>query len=171
MNTNFDQPFDFKVSDSSENFDTWINREYIPAESRTLLRNANILFVPHENFHEQKVPVFPHKTEEVFHFLRRHAPKGINVDICIADDDYKEVVLHSALIIFGSIVVSAIALPVLKDLLSEYLKQKLFNKSNSNIKVSLTVVNTSGKGKQFDYEGPIENFDKVVAKIQRAGEK
>lgn len=169
MGDNSKQEFDFKVSDSSENFSTWINRQYIPQDLKGSLQKVNILFVPHENFRDQKIPVFAHKTEEVFHFFQEHAPAEVNVDICIADDDYKEIALHSDLIIIGSVIVSAVVLPVFVNLLSEYLKRKLFKAPNSKIRIVLTVVDSSSNAKQFEYEGPADSFGKAVSEIQCPG--
>lgn len=169
MSDNSDQIFDFKVSDSSENFSTWINRQYIPQGLKRSLQNVNILFVPYENFRDQKIPVFAHKTEEIFHFFQEHASSEVNVNICIADDDYKEVALHSDLIIIGSVIVSTVVLPVFVNLLSEYLKRKLFKSTNSKIRIVLTVVDSSSGAKQFEYEGPADGFRKAVSEIQSQG--
>jgi len=169
MGDNINQVFDFKVSDSSENFSTWINRQYIPQDLRGTLQDVNILFVPYENFRDQKIPVFAHKTEEIFHFFQEHAPAGVNVNVCIADDDYKEIALHSDLIIIGGIIVSAVVLPVFVNLLSEYLKRKLFKSPNSKIRIVLTVVDSTSGAKQFEYEGPADSFGKAVSEIQCQG--
>ena len=68
-------------------------------------------------------------------------------------------------------IVVKMALATLVNLLSEYLKQKLFKQPDSRVRASLTVVEDSGKAKQFDYEGPIEHFEEVTSKIQQAEKK
>jgi len=154
---------DLIVEESKETFTSWINRPYIPQELRGQLANANVLIVPIEGFREHPSPVFPVDTEEFLNYLRDNSDKGIHVDICITDEDYRELALHDALIIIGSLVVTSIVGPIIADLISEYIKKRWMTKEDkAKIKVELTVVEKDGRASRLLYEGPAKEFNKTV---------
>ena len=101
----------------------------------------------------------------MFTFLKNNA-KDNEIDICIEDRDYKELALHADLITFATFVVTSIALPVLVNFLSEYIKNKIFTNSDRVIKVSLVVENKKkGTSKNVTYEGKPESFDSTIKSI------
>lgn len=158
---------DVLITDSSENFDTWINRKYISEELKNNLKKANILLVPNEGFRDKNIPVFPVKSEELFTYIKNRLPLDFKVDICIKDEDYKELALHTDLVILGSFVVTILAAPILVNIISEYIKQKILkDKEKRRVKVSLTVVDEEGKSKNLTYEGNTENFGGIIEKLK-----
>ena len=157
---------DVVITDSSENFDTWINREYISEELKSDLKKANILLVPTEGFRDKNIPVFPVKTEELFIYIKNRLPSEYKIDICIEDKKYKELALHSDLVIIGSFVVASVGVPILVNIISEYIKQKILKMGEKRgVKVSLTVVDEKGVSKNLTYEGEAENFGRIINKL------
>jgi len=157
---------DVVITDSSENFDTWINREYISEGLKSDLKKANILLVPTEGFRNKNIPVFPVKTEELFTYIKNRLPSEYKIDICIEDKEYKELALHSDLVIIGSFVVASIVVPILVNIISEYIKQKILKMGEKRgVKVSLTIVDAKGVSKNLTYEGEAENFGRIINKL------
>jgi hypothetical protein len=154
---------EFIVEDSEENFSSWINRPYVPEELRNQLVAANVLIVPREGFRERPDPVFPVGTEELLQYFRGNSDKGISADICIADEDYRELALHEALIIIGGFVVTSLVAPIVTDLISTYIKKRWGSKEEkAKIKLELTVVEKDGRASKLLYEGPSKDFSKTV---------
>ena len=159
------------VEDSAENFDTWIGRQYISADMKEKLRQVDVLLVPSEGVRDLKAPVFPVCTEDLFKFIQDKIPREIKVDVCIEDKDFKEIAFHSALIVISSFVVTVFAAPTLVNIISEYIKRRLFaNSDEKNVKISMTVVDKKNVSKNITYEGTVENFSKVMEKVKELGE-
>ncbi len=157
---------DVVITDSSENFDTWINREYISERLKSDLKKANILLVPTEGFRDKNILVFPVRTEELFIYIKNRLPSEYKIDICIEDEEYKELALHSDLVIIGGFVVTSIIMPILANIISEYIKQKILKMGEKRgVKVSLTIVGEKGASKNLTYEGEAENFGRIINKL------
>lgn len=150
----------FITENSTDNFDTWINKPFIPDELKKQLRSASVLIIPREGFREHSGLMFPVGTEELFHFLKNNSNGDITVDICISDKDYHELALHDAFLILGAFVVTNIALPIVVNLISTYITNR--NNVNRRIKVEFTVVENNGRSTHFLYEGSAEDFDKTI---------
>ena len=158
------------INDSEENFETWVDREFISDDLRKQLRKADILIVPTESFNRPGVPVFPEKTDELFDFLKRDLPEGLDVDICIEDGDYKGLALYADLVIIPSFVVMYIVLPILLNLVSNYIYQKISKPESRNIKTTITVVNENGQSKNLSYEGPVDGFGSIIDAVENIWE-
>lgn len=162
------EPIKVAITDSSENFDTWINRKYISSETRELLKQSDILVVPIEGFRELDFPVFPVKTEEILSFLKKRIPSENKVDICIEDKDYKELALHSVLVMLGGFVVTSICAPILVNILWQYIEKEILTKKEKrNVRVSLTIVNEDGISKNLTYEGNAEDFSTIKDELKK----
>lgn len=163
MNEHLTDKTEFIVEPSDEDFSKWISRSYIPDSLKGQLARANVLIVPNEGFREHLEPVFPVGTEELLNFLRDNAGVGIVPDICIADEDYKELALHGALIILGSFIVTSLVAPVIANLISDYIRKRWPAKQeDAEVKVELTVVGKDNRASRLLYEGPAKDFNKTV---------
>jgi hypothetical protein len=157
---------DVIIADSLENFDTWISREYISKALKRDLKKADILLVPIEGFRDKNIIVFPVQTEGLLIYIKKRLPSEYKIDICIENKDYKELALHSDLVVIGRFVVASVVVPILVKIISEYIKQKILKMGEKRkVKVSLTVVNEKGISKNLTYEGEAENFERIINKI------
>jgi len=176
------------IEDASESFATWANQSFILPETRQSILKSNLLIVPWVGFRSLQMPVFPVCTERLFQFLKENATHEVIPEICIEDKDYKEVALHSALLIVGAFVVTALVAPIATDLISEYIKRTMFKHDENKIenakrkvlnekedcpqvRVELTVVEENGKALKFHYEGPAEDFRKTINAALKAPAK
>ncbi len=58
--------------------------------------------IPTEGYAERPDLVyFPHGTGDLFHFLTEKPADNLMVDVCIEEEDYKEVALHADWVIIG----------------------------------------------------------------------
>mgnify|MGYP006443097387 CR=1 FL=1 len=156
---------DLLVQDSDKNFSTWSSKEFISDEVKKSISSKNVLIVPIENFRNYPNPVFPVGTEELFHYLKDNSDNKLNVDVCIDDEDYEELALHSDLIIIGSIIVTSFVAPIVVNLISSYLEDKWLKKSkkeSTQLKVEITVVDNDKGSKKFKYEGPANKFKETL---------
>jgi hypothetical protein len=96
-------------------------------------------------------------------YLQRHS-EILHVDICITDEEYKELVLHSDLLTLPDFIILYVAAPVLAALLAEYLMKKLGSRQDkTTVKTRITLTDKEGKRSvKVSYEGNATDFDKIV---------
>jgi hypothetical protein len=116
----------------------------------TNVREADVLLLPYSGFKEVKGPVFPEAYSQFYDYLLENL-KDNNVELCVEEDDYKEVALHDETVNLGLILLTGIVLPVISNLISEYIKSLRDNKK-VNVKVSF-IEKEGDKYRKFDYEG------------------
>lgn len=151
------------VEPTNKDFAYWLRRPYISAELRSRLSEVNVLLVPQEEFRGKVGPVFPVGTEEVLEYLRESGQQKITTDICISDQDYKEIALHSAWHDLADFVVKDVFAGVVVDLVADYLRKKwLSSRDDSKVKFRMTVVYGQGRQVCLSYEGPSSSFQSTV---------
>jgi hypothetical protein len=191
------------IENTTENFETWINRDFISNELKSSLRQASILLVPSIGFRKEGEPTFPVLTEELFDFLKENLSKDYLVELCIDDSKYLEIALHSDYKRIGNFVVKDIVLPIFVGLLIAYITQKyispeeakpqinIVNIDNSShttiidqevkpapkkyleptkVNFSITVVDSSGKSKEYKFEGQAKDVKLVTEEIKQLWE-
>lgn len=133
----------------------------VSEDVRRNLQAANVLLVPNEGYLEHNQPLFPKGTEQFFQFLRNAQADGVSVDICIDDEAYKELGLHTDLMILSEIVTTILAAPLLVNLTTEFIKNRLGSRRDkTNIKLKMTICDEqSKKGMRVDYDGPATEYE------------
>ncbi len=145
-------------------FDYWSSQPFLKDETKRKLNEADAILVPQEGFRGNQEPTFPVCTEEIFQFVRERLDGQATADIAIEDEDYKEVALHSALLIIGAFVVTSLVAPVLTDVVSEYIKRRIYGDAKgdrTNVRFSLTVeerIAGSARRIAISYDGPASEF-------------
>lgn len=152
----------FTIEETDKTFQYWHTRPYLSDEIREALSRSTVMLVPQEGFRGKDIRVFPVGTEDFVDHLKRTLPSDLQVELAITDDDYKEVALHSAVLIIGSIVVGGATLlgPVLTDVVSEYIKRRLFSdkeRRETTVRWDLTMVDGT-KATKITYDGPAIDF-------------
>ncbi len=159
-----------EIKETTRALDYWLSRPYLSSDVRRSLANAKVILVPEEGFRDRDVRVFPVGTEEFYNQLREKLPGDLPLEIAINEDDYKEVALHSAVLILGGLVVTGVTLvvlPVLVNVVSEYVNRRLYgdkDRAEAIVRWELTVVDGSRAAK-ISYEGPAIDFQ---SEMQRA---
>lgn len=162
----FKKETSISTTDSTATFETWIEKPFIPESLKPSLKTSSLLIVPSESIRNIKGPVFPTGTEDLYFYIKEKM-STFNPEICINDEDYREYAFHGILLILGSFVVTAIAAPVLADVISEYVKKRLFksdDKNDTEVRFEMTVTNEDGSSKLIKYSGPAEQFEFLLIK-------
>lgn len=131
------------------------------------IKSSDILLMPYKDFREGYVALFPEETMKFFEYVKEECEnKNLNADICISDEDYKEIELHSEVINISGILVQSWALPIITGIISSYLFKKLeqFNRKGVSTNVNITI-EKNGESKTVHYEGSIENFEDAMKSI------
>ena len=162
LKRDFMKDFYYEINDSKNNFEYWINQDYIPENLKDELRKSNLLFVPQSFHRDQEYLTFPVNTEELYQYIIENSSKDINPNICISSTDYREIALHGYEIYLGSFVVSCIIAPIFVNLISEYLKRKIYrNNDDPTININITIVNINNSAKELRIREPYSKFIEI----------
>lgn len=155
------------ITNNPYTFKELLKMPYVPNEFLDSIKSSNILLLPHINFRDKEGYFFPEDTYKLYeYFLENGKPQGLNIEICISDDEYKELELHADVINIADIFVQWIAFPIATSMLGSYLYDKLkkFNRDDINAKVNISV-EKDGESRTIHYEGRIENFENAMKSI------
>lgn len=186
----------FKITDTKENFKTWLEKGYIDIELKNVLSNASILIVPFENLRENIGPVFPTGTDFLLQYFQNRLPQEISIDICISDNDYQTFEFNNHYRKIGKFVIKSVAVPIFISIISAYIYDKYIksdeskpqiqvidNSSNTTINhigtltdkqylepthidFSVTVESLDGTSKTIEYEGPATEVETVLKALK-----
>ena len=157
-----DKTNDIKILKDETTFQSIYSKSYYPQELSEPLETINLLLIPMENFRDVTNPVFPEQTMDFFEFIKSNSPEAIVSEIAISDDDYKELELHADLVVLTTMVVEAIVFPLVVDLISNYIDQKIIRSSpSSKIKVNIKVVK-GDNSIDVAYEGDADKFKQTI---------
>lgn len=143
---------------------SWIDDPSLSEQTRTRLLRANMLLVPDEGHAGSGVRYFPQGTIDFFDFLTKNKPQDLVIDACVEDDDYKELSLHSDILIIAGLVVSHVVVPLAVNLVSDYISDWLKNRKNdSAVKAKLTVTfEQNRRSIEIEYYGAAEEYSKAI---------
>lgn len=189
---------ELQITETDENFETWLGKEYVTSDLKQVLSNASILIVPFDNLRDTINPyLFPVGTEEILRYFREKLESDQYIDICITDEDYQEFAFYSDYKRLGNFLVTTVAIPLFVSVLSSYVYDKYLKEDEqkpqiqvidnsthlvtnnhistvtkkkylepTHIKISVTVVDSTGKSKNVSYEGPAKEFDAVLNSLK-----
>jgi hypothetical protein len=129
----------FRVTDSNENFETWIEKDFVSNDTRNSLRQASILLIPTIGFRNNNEPTFPSGTEEFLAYFKEKLPDNLIIDICVDDDKYLELALHSDYKRIGKFLVRTVALSVFLNVFSSYIYDKVVKEEEG--KPAIQIIN------------------------------
>ena len=93
----------------------------------------------------------------------------MNIQVCIDDESYKELSLCSDDIRLGEILLNSIFLPLVVNLLAEFIKylisKKRMNKNKAMLDITLTITDKK-RTKSFQFSGKAEDFSKTITQIK-----
>ncbi len=155
------------ITDSGLTFDEVYSKPYVTAEIKSDIKKANVLILPSENFRQGYPYLFPEYTSQFFSYLKENASEGLDIDICISDDDFKPLEMHSELINLPEIIVGWVAVPLLINLISsflyDYIQRRKNAKNETKAKIKITVEEAkSKKVKTIEYEGDASQFSDAM---------
>lgn len=156
------------VKDCSETFETIYEKEYFPKKLLDEIKEANVLLIPdYVKREDKKRYVFPECTQEFLEYVKDNASDNLRPDIAIDDEGFNKLELHSAAITIATFVVTSIALPMMINLVSNFLydqaKKMHREKKDVSAKVNIITTEESGKkSKMISYEGPVSGIEEAL---------
>lgn len=155
------------VKDCSETFETIYEKEYFPKELMNEIKQANVLLIPDYIKREDREGyVFPECTQEFLEYVKDNGSDSLIPDIAIDDENFKKLELHSAVITIATFVVTGIVLPMMINLVSNYLydqvKKMHREKKDVYAKVNIITTEEGKKSKKISYEGPVSGIEEAL---------
>jgi hypothetical protein len=165
-------PLKLLVEDDTTTVKSLSARPWVNEEVRASLNQANVVFVQWEEFRESEIPVFPTHTAELFHYVQEQAPAEIHSEVAVRDEDYHEVSLHADLVWLPDILITgtatALVLPIVVNLISEWLKKHLLERhARADAKLQVIIESPTGGSKRITYEGPVDGLHQITELVRR----
>lgn len=162
-----DEVSKLEIEDVTVTFKDIYEKPYFPQEHADEIRQANALIIPYdEGFRDSETPLFPEQSGEFYRFVRE-ASQGTDVifDICTSDEQFKELELHTDLITIPTMILTAVILPIVTGIITNYLSDKVKSRrSDLKVKVNL-IVESNGVSKKIAYEGDADKFESTINAI------
>lgn len=165
-----------KINDAIRSREEWMDIAGLPEKLRQNVMVADVLIVP--SMLQDLPKVFMVGTMDLYTILKKNL--GDRMEICIADEDYEEIELNSRTLRLGSFMVVSVALPLFLNLVGNYIYDRLTEpdpvakevdvpeyQQPATVSFTITVEDTLGKKKEFQYEGPAADYKIVAAEIQK----
>lgn len=154
------------IEESSTTFDSIKNKPFYPLEFDDEIQSADIVILPSN----EKDVLFPEITTELFKFLSDN--DSIRASISISDDEYKRIEKHCDWIELGVFLVTSIALPIVINLFSNYLYDKLknLNKKDDEVTADVEIIveeTKTKKSKRITYKGPVNAIKDTLEKASK----
>ena len=159
-----------EIINAARSREEWIKMVELSEGMKGAVLSADILVVP--SMMSKQPIAFMSGTTELFAYLQSQV--GDRVEICIDEDNYVEMELNSRKIRLGKIVLKDIALPLFLSILGGYLANQCnrpavpdavievqeFQKP-VEVEFSITVEDSTGRRKEFKYDGPAAGYKEV----------
>ena len=165
-----------KINDAIRSREEWMGIARLPEKLRQNVLAADVLIVP--SMLQDQPKAFMVGTMDLYAILKKNL--GDRIEICIADEDYEEIELNSRTLRLGSFMVVSVALPLFLNLVGNYIYDRLTEpdpivrevdvpeyQQPATVSFTITVEDTLGKKKEFQYEGPAADYKIVAAEIQK----
>lgn len=165
-----------KINDATRSREEWMGIARLPEKLRQNVLAADVLIVP--SMLQDQPKAFMVGTMDLYAILKKNL--GDRIEICIADEDYEEIELNSRTLRLGSFMVVSVALPLFLNLVGNYIYDRLTEpdpiakevdvpeyQQPATVSFTITVEDTLGKKKEFQYEGPAADYKIVAAEIQK----
>lgn len=157
--------YSYEITSETEGLQFWKQNQELSEELRQDLANANVIFVPAKRYLNTTEKFFEPNAEDLFEYLNKKADGEIKVDICVDEGKYSKLAYFSepgTLISIGTIIVSSFVLPLVKDLLIGYLREK---PKDSETRLNLVVDNNKGFIRKLNYSGPPDKLQEILPSI------
>jgi hypothetical protein len=126
------------INETNENFETWLNKEFITSELKELLIQKSILLIPFENLRDTPNPfLFPVGTENILRYFKENLPENQSIDICITDENYQEFAFYSDYKRLGNFLVKSVAIAVFVNVFSAYVYNQYIKEDHTKPQIQI----------------------------------
>lgn len=152
------------VDETLESRQFWLEQE-IAKDLGQELALADVLIVPLKDFRPGAKYVFHQDTPAFLNYLKGALPEELVVEICVADDDYQEIALHSNFLRLSTLVVSYAVAPLVIGLLTNYVYDELKAKPTDTVELSIVVEDDQCKAFKFNFKGEAKDLNVLADKV------
>lgn len=155
----------FQEEISNIDFNSAIDKCSSDSEFKKHLLMANVLIIPYENDPNKnnKNNIFPVGTTILYRYLQQKSSSSVKLDIATKDEDYVELAQHSDLVNFPTIIATCVVLPLIINLIANYISDKL--KSDNTINSEIIIINKRGDNKLIKYKGPANEYESTLSNV------
>lgn len=163
-----------EIVNSARTREEWIKMVGLPESMKRNALSADILIVP--SMMSKQPLAFMSGTTDLFAYLQSQV--GDRVEICIDEEKYVEIELNSRKIRLGKILLKDIALPLFLSILGGYIANQCSRPAAPEtvfevqefqkpveVEFSITVEDSTGRRKEFKYDGPAADYKEVSDEI------
>lgn len=153
----------------------WMGILKLPRELETSVIAANVLIVP--SMIPTQPKAFVEGTLHLYAYLQSQLGEG--VEICITEDEYEELELNSRTVRLGRFIVKSFVLPLFLGIIGNYIYDKIREPDTVrdddkpeyqkpvDVTFTIAVEDSTGKKKEFQYEGPASDYKVIAEEIER----
>jgi hypothetical protein len=152
------------VEETEENKDHWLSLGLGKGHEADLKR-ADVLLVPERSARPGVAFYFHQDTAALFQYLQEGVDGQVVVELCASKDEYVEVALHSSILRIGKIVLTTAAVPVVMNLLSNYVYDELKAKPSDVVEASVVVEDHECKAFKFTFKGAAKDFHLLASDV------
>jgi hypothetical protein len=168
--TNVDNIVKVKDNNILQGLSYWKHNEKLSCQVREEISPANVLFVPLNDDSGIPTSAFAPNTEHFVNYLRRSGRDDLKVDLCVNDDDeYRILGLYSdpiTLTSIGTIVISSIIAPVIKDLILDYIRSlNRQSEQDSTFQINIIIDNELGSIREIQCSGSSVEIEKFLPSV------
>jgi hypothetical protein len=143
----------FEVAETSQVKGYWLDRPWVDESQRAELLKAAVLAVPQFR-NDNEDPVFPDGSEAFIARLRQMLGSETTLGVAIRSANYQELALHSKVWRLPTLFVSAVALPVILNILSNRIDALLpGHKTGDTAEVTLLIEGENHKALKLYFKG------------------
>ena len=163
-----------EIVNSARTREEWIQMVELPEDMKSGVLSADILIVP--SLMSKQPMAFMSGTMDMFAYLQSQL--GNRVEICIDEEKYVEIELNSRKIRLGKFILKDLALSLFLSILGGYIANQCSRPAEPEtviemqefqkpveVEFSITVEDSTGKRKEFKYDGPAADYKEVSDEI------
>ena len=160
---------DLTIIPVERTLEDWCDAMALTDATKALVLGADIALVPTTMRENEAGLLFPENTYQLFQYLQSNAA-GNRIEICAEDEQYRELELHFNEIHLVEIICTLFAAPLVINLLSSYLYDRIKQSDKTGLKVKAKLtVRTPEKALTFKYDGPAQTFQEVMGNALSQG--
>ncbi|WP_377701303.1 hypothetical protein [Pseudoduganella sp. UC29_71] len=153
-----------EISASEQDRPFWLSQG-LASKNADEVAAADILIVPLKDFREGIPFAFHQDTIAVARFLGKALSGKASLEVLADDDEFVELMLHSAEFRFSTIIVSYLIAPLVVGLLTNYLYDVLKAKPGDSVEMNLIVEDQQCRSMKVNFKGDAKDFNQMADKV------
>jgi hypothetical protein len=154
-----------KVSGSTMTFHSAAEAATEDVKARERIANSDVLLIPVRPGLDYEDAVFAADTRGFLKHLERNGAE-LRIELATDEEAPPELVLHGDLVQLGTILVTLVAAPIIVNLASNYIWERIKRGSKdpdkSQVRCELHIAKPDGSTLMLQYDGPAKDFETLM---------